>query len=466
MAQSKRTLFVPVVPMERLNPHFKSLVDAPTYHPTRNMLDQVYQGFEDPDGNFLGQFQTTGFDARFFELYLYAYFSNSGFEVDRTHPSPDFVVTRDAVTVAVEATTVNPSQGNLFASESLPSKLGPRELARFQNEELPIRFGSPLFSKLKNKYWELEHCKGRPFILAIQAFFNEESLTVADSGLTQYLYGHRMSAGWTKAGNLVLNTDIVESHTYGDKTIPSNFFEQPDTEYVSAVVFTNSGTHAKFTRMGYQQGFGNEHFDVFREGYCYNPDPDAMDPTYFEYNLAEPPLVESWGQGLVVNHNPNALFPLPRGYFPETLEGYIEDGEYKAELPYWHPFSSRTRILHFANPQDRPPRVPRVHVGAITKSEFETVCGFAVHDSNPFFTEEGWFMDETESFLGVVVLHKADRDWGYVILARDEHFQFRAIETAASKLSRLIARRELQFAISNLVTGAERIFPQGQIDRE
>ena len=466
MAQSKRTLFVPVVPMERLNPHFKSLVDAPTYHPTRNMLDQVYQGFEDPDRNFLEQFQTTGFDARFFELYLYAYFSNSGFEVDRTHPSPDFVVTRDAVTVAVEATTVNPSQGNLFASESLPSKFGPRELARFQNEELPIRFGSPLFSKLKNKYWEMEHCKGRPFILAIQAFFNEESLTLADSGLTQYLYGHRMSAGWTKAGNLVVNTDIVESHTYGDKTIPSNFFEQPDTEYVSAVVFTNSGTHAKFTRMGYQQGFGNEHFDVFREGYCYNPDPDAMDPTYFEYNLAEPPLVESWGQGLVVNHNPNALSPLPRGYFPETLEGYIEDGEYKAELPYWHPFSSRTRILHFANPQDRPPRVPRVHVSAITKSEFETVCGFAVDDSNPFFTEEGWFMDETESFLGVVVLHKADRDWGYVILARDEHFQFRAIETAASKSSRLIARRELQFAISNLVAGAQRIFPQGQIDRE
>jgi hypothetical protein len=74
-------------------------------------------------------------------------------------------------------------------------------------------------------------------------------------------------------------------------------------------------------------------------------------------------------------------------------------------------------------------------------------------------------MDETESFLGMVVQHKADQDWGYVILARDEHFQFRAIDTAASKLSHLIARRELQFAISNLVAGAQRIFPQGGIDR-
>ena len=417
MADLKKNLFVPVVPPEKLNPHFKSLVDAPSYHPTRNMLDLTYQDFDDPDGNFLQQFQTTGFDARLFELYLFTYFSNSGFEVDRTHRSPDFIVTRDGVTVSVEATTVNPSHGNLFAGESLPSRLDPRELAHFQNEELPIRFGSPLYSKLKNRYWDLEHCKGRPFILAIQAFFNEESLSLADDGLAQYLYGRRMSAGWTTEGNLQVHTDIVESHTYGKKTISSNFFGQSDTEYVSAVVFTSSGTHAKFTRMGYQQGFGIEHFDVSREGYCYSPDPDAMDPTYFEYSLAEPPLVESWGQGLVVNHNPNATFPLPRGYFPEAVEAYIEDGKYKAEYLYWRPFSSRTRVRHFANPKSRPPRVPRVYVAAITRSEFEDMCGFAVDDSNPPFTEEGWFMDETGSYLGMVVQHKADQDWGYVILA-------------------------------------------------
>ena len=463
MTDLKKSLFVPMVPPEKLNPHFRSLVNAPDYHPTRNMLDQVYQDFDDPDGNFLEQFQTTGFDARFFELYLFAYFSNSGFEIDRNHPNPDFLVTREGFTVSVEATTANPSQGNLFIGQSLPSRLSPGELAHFQDEELPIRFGSPLFSKLQNRYWELEHCKGRPFILVIEAFFNEESLTLADSGLAQYLYGQRESADWTTEGNLEVHTDIVESHTYRYKTIPSKFFEQPDTEYVSAVVFTNSGTHAKFTRMGYQQSFGIDHFDISRFGYCVNPDPDAMDPTYFEYSLAEPPLVESWGQGLVVNHNPNALFPLPRGYFPEALEAYIEDGEYKAEVPYWHPFSSRTRTLHFDNPENRPHRVPRVYVCAISKREFEGMCSFAFYDSHPYLTEEGWFMDETESFMGVVVQHKLDQAWGYVILARDEHFQFRAIEESASKSSRLIARRELQFAISNLVAGAQRIFRQSQI---
>ena len=56
------------------------------------MLEDVFDSFEDPDGNFKEQFQTTGFDSRFFELYLYSYFSRSGFSVDRSHPYPDFIV--------------------------------------------------------------------------------------------------------------------------------------------------------------------------------------------------------------------------------------------------------------------------------------------------------------------------------------------------------------------------------------
>lgn len=55
MADRKRTLFVPAVSLEKLNPHFRSLVDAPGYRPTRAMLDQVYRDFNDPDGSFLEQ---------------------------------------------------------------------------------------------------------------------------------------------------------------------------------------------------------------------------------------------------------------------------------------------------------------------------------------------------------------------------------------------------------------------------
>ena len=458
MTQPERTLFVPIVPTEKLNPHFRSMMEAHSYDPARTMLDQIYQDFDDPDGNFLEQFQTTGFDARFFELYLFAYLSRSGFKVDRTHPSPDFTVTRNGVTVSIEATTVNPSQGPTSTSDSLPGSLDPKELEHFLNQDIPIKFGSPLFSKLQRKYWELEHCRNQPFILAIEAFWGSESLALSDSSLAQYLYGLRVSADWTSDGSLRVHTDAVESHVSRDKTIPSNFFGQPGTEHVSAVVFTNSGTHAKFARMGYQHGFGIEHYDISRSGLSYSEEPDAKDPTYFSYSLAEPPLVEPWGQGLVVNHNPNALFPLPSDFFPEAVQGYMEDGVYKSYIPNWHPIMSTTRILHFAKPGNRPPTCPRVFVDPITKNAFVSLSGFALDAINPILAEDGWFMDETGGFLGVVVWNKSDHAWGYVILARDEHFRFREIDSASSMSEREAARLELQLAVGKLATVGQRIF--------
>ena len=107
------------------------------------------------------------------------------------------------------------------ALDTLPSVSDPTELAYFLDHELPMRFGSPLFSKLQMKYWELEQCKNRPFVIAIEAFFDDESLALSDSSLAQYLYGLRMSASWTPEGILKVQTDTVESHTIGEKCTAS-----------------------------------------------------------------------------------------------------------------------------------------------------------------------------------------------------------------------------------------------------
>lgn len=459
MSNQEKTLFIPVVSPEKLNPNFKLLMDNPSYHPARQMLDHIYQDFIDLDGNVLEQFQTTAFDARFFELYLFAYFSKSGFEVDQTNQSPDFIVTRDGLTVAVEATTVNPSNSENAGRNVLASELNPEEYEHYLENELPMKFGSPLYSKLQLNYWELEHCKGKPFVLAIEAFFNEESLGYPESVISEYLYGQRQSADWTSDGELEIHTEAVDSHTSGTKTMPSNFFEQPGTEHISAVVFTNSGTHAKFTRMGYQQGFGTDHFEIHRRGFGFAPDPDAQDPAYFSYSLAQPPLVEWWGQGLVVHHNPNALFPLPKDFFPGSMQAYIEDGQYKADIPDWHPFTSATIVFHFEESKSWSMTGPRVYVTPIARSEFRNEFPFDT-DAMGITTEEGWFTDESMSFLGVVLKDKIDHDWGYVILARDEQFIFRAIDTAHSRPTRKVARTELQLAMAKLVMEGQRIFPQ------
>lgn len=90
------------------------------------MINEIFGEFDDPEGNFVEQFQTGAFDARIFELYLFAYLTRSGYRVQRNHAQPDFIATRDGITVAIEATTVNPRVPQL-ASTDLPP---PPELRR------------------------------------------------------------------------------------------------------------------------------------------------------------------------------------------------------------------------------------------------------------------------------------------------------------------------------------------------
>ncbi len=462
-----KTLFNLVVEPDKVHPNFENLRTSDASEPARRMLDDIYQDFEDPEGNFLEQFQTTGFDQRFFEIYLFAYFSRSRYGIQRKYPNPDFLVSRAGVTVAVEATTVGPSTSGVLAKLGRKVKeLSPEEFQDYVDNELVIRFGSPLFSKLQKKYWELDHCRDIPFVIAIEAFHDEDALIFSDESLRKYLYGISHSASWNGDGKLRIDWTSVSAHKIGDKIISSNFFAHPDTNYISAVLFTNSGTHAKFSRMGYQNGFGCETIDIIRSGFCFNPDQNAMDSSFFSYNLQEPPFVEPWGQGLVALHNPNCLHRVPRNFFVNSFQHHIEGNGIKSEYmgSDWHPFSSKTHILHLGEIKKQVttklPRIPCLAVGAISMHEFHATCGFRFPRSNPFGDEQGWFSDMTGSFLGVVIQDKADGDWGYVILARDEFFEFRAIETKFNFPKRENARVSLQIRIFELLSHPKRIFSQ------
>lgn len=463
MPPHAKSLFDLVVDAKDVHPSFEALRTRGASNPARWMLEQVFESFTDPDGNFLQQLQSTGFDSRFFELYLFAYLHFSRFDVDRTHPNPDFIVSRGGITAAVEATTVNPPTAGVLAKigKRIADLSGP-ELIEYQRHELPLRFGSPLFSKLQERYWELPHCSGLPLVLAIEAFHDKDALAFSDSALTSYLYGVTHAAEWNRRGSLTIDYYRIYSHVVGEKEVSSSFFDQPDTENVSAVIFTNSGTTAKFARMGYQCGVGVDTIDIMRMGYCLNLDPDVRDPTFFSYNLDDSPLVEPWGQGLVVLHNPKCLYPLPLTFFPHAAQVVLEDGRPRMFTHGWHPFSSKTIILDLGEVKKKlaerlPRRVPRIGVGAITKAEFCEMCGFP---EPPLAVEDGWFADESHAFLGVVLHDRIDNDWGLVVLARDQFFQFRAIELDSSLSSRDVAREKLQQLIAKLLATPQRVFPQ------
>jgi hypothetical protein len=457
-------LFTPMVPAERLNAHFKRLRDDPSQEPARLMMDEVFQGFEDPDGNFREQFQTTGFDSRIFELYVFAYLSRSGFDVRRDQGSPDFMATQGGLTVGIEATTVGPtatanqaSPGHASASPTLT----PEQLREKLENELPIKFGSPLFSKLRRQYWTLDHCKGRPLIFAIEAFHENRSLRYTSSSLSTYLYGLKQLATWTEDGQLVPQVEHVGSHTSGAKVIPSNFFGQPEARHVSAVMFTNSGTVPKFGRMGYQAGYHRGRVSMKRVGTCYDHDPNSATPVEFSYDVEEPPTPETWGQGLEILHNPNALHPIPLDFFPEAAQLYMKDGAIASLTPAFHPFNSTTMVLSVNDNGLLPVGEAGRKVGTILRREFDSLVPPRPEVAGMFGREVEWFADEGRVLVGIVIRDKPDRDWSWVLLGRDEKGVFRAIENEVSLDGRQKARQRLVARLkANLRSGKE-IFPQG-----
>lgn len=72
--------------------------------------------YPDRDGNFIQQFQSEAYDARIWELYLWATLVSLDYAAELPEPAPDLVALGVGGRLTIEATTVNPSmhKGGLF----------------------------------------------------------------------------------------------------------------------------------------------------------------------------------------------------------------------------------------------------------------------------------------------------------------------------------------------------------------
>ena len=300
--------------------------------------------YENADGSFVEQFQTTGFDQRIWELYLFTTFIEMGLKLNRSNSIPDFQCFSFMGRFSVEAVTVGPTRkdGQIVPPPSIGS---PKEMENFLKNYMPIKFGSPLFSKLRKKYWVKDYVAGAPLVIAIEDFSVPGSMIYTGSSLQRYLFGYEHE--WEKGpdGTLKITPHRIKEHVWGTKIIPSGFFRLPDVENVSAVIFSNSGTISKFNRMGLLGGFGSDRILMVREGTCFNHDPNAEKPKYFKHVVNEPDYCECWAEGLAVFHNPNALYTLPEEVLPSAAHIYLQkDGQVIARTPDWHPLGSTTLL--------------------------------------------------------------------------------------------------------------------------
>lgn len=337
-----RGLFSTNRPMKLLHPSFRALQSSPRNKSTRRLMNDAFNRLVEKDGNFIEQFQTTGFNNRTFELYVSELLHSEGFSFEGREPQPDFCVTKDGVNLSIECTTANPTddgKAGFHVYEATNEKdIDLEGLRARQENEVPIKIAGALRNKLLHRvnkktdpkaYWELPHVAGNAFVLAIQTFHEHGSLGFSNAGVVRYLYGISQSPSWDEAGNLMFNTKEVREHTYGERVIPAGFFDLPDSENVSAVLWTNAGTVAKFTRMALAGPYPDEDVTMLRFGSTFDFDPNAHAPLPFAYIVGDPGTPEeTWGQEANLFHNPKARHPVPRGLFDTVTDSQYVEGQY------------------------------------------------------------------------------------------------------------------------------------------
>jgi hypothetical protein len=325
--------FRPVVPNNRLSHVFREL-SFTKRHPASRLIEEMMNWYQDVDGNFVEQFQTTGTDARIWELYLYATFVELGYAMDERYYAPDFYCRRGSINFFVEATTINPSADGPIVTDLTQEE--------YLYNYVPIKFGSALFTKLKKEYWNLDHVKGLPFLLAIQDFHAPQSMAWTAYALPEFLYGVRQTIQVNADGTVTGIAEPLDSFNVGKKQVPAGFFHQPGTEHVSAVLANPGGTLAKFDRMAYLAGFGRNVVSITRAGLCHRR---AGELEEFAVKVSSGNYEETWTEGLSVYHNPNAVIPLDPKWIPGAAHHFWTGDDVLSEMPEFHPVGSLTSFV-------------------------------------------------------------------------------------------------------------------------
>jgi hypothetical protein len=338
--------FVPHKSAKQLNPEFSMLAEQEAYSPAKAIIESMMRWHEDADGNFIQQFQTTGFDARLWELYLFAMLQEAGYSVAKAGGIPDFCVEGLSGKISIEATIVSPSRNAAGDLVEPPPRTTAEEQLAFLNDYMPTRFSGRLTDKLSKKYWERESVKGAPLVLAIQDFHAPMSMEYTAPSLSTYLYGFQYDGHNDTNGNPLITPKKIEKHSWGAKVVQSAFFELPGAEYISAVISNPSSTISKFNRMGVKAGFGSRRVQLTRIGNAVDHTAGSARSTEFKQVVNSTDYKETWIEGMDVYHNPNAKFPLDIGMLPGAAHHWpLPDGRIESRVPAWQLISAETTVV-------------------------------------------------------------------------------------------------------------------------
>jgi len=120
---------------------FKLLAGTLSHWPAMLTVGEIYLAMPKPDDNFASDFQTANFDARLWELYLFACFREQGIAISQDRPSPDFHLRSGSDEACVEAVTANPQEPRQPGFP--PPQHAPEDREERLSGSAAVRFDSP-----------------------------------------------------------------------------------------------------------------------------------------------------------------------------------------------------------------------------------------------------------------------------------------------------------------------------------
>lgn len=317
-------LFSLVTEESKLHPIFKLILDD-KYRSEREVLSKWAVGFEDRDGKFIHEFQTT-FESSMWELYIHAFLKELGADIDFSYASPDFLA-RLNKDICIEATIAAPSQHGTppigHSSEDIPEDLGAF------NQEAVVRLCNSFTSKTskyRNSYSHMTHVENKPYVIAIASFDRPFSHLSSNRPIMAALYGvyfdeeATIESGSENVVQYPVDGVMKNEHT----SIPLGYFTTDEYKEVSAVIYSSLATWGKIRALADNK----EALSVYTS---YHPNEHGLTP---EMRVAKKPdYYEELADGLHIFHNPYAENPLSISTFNhKRVAQYLPDKQGNMEV--------------------------------------------------------------------------------------------------------------------------------------
>lgn len=299
-------LFTPIAEDKKQHPIFRMLLQD-QYRAEREVLNLWANGFEDRDGKFIYEFQTT-FESSMWELYLHAFLKELGAQTDFAHSAPDFVTTLDRP-LTIEATIAAPPQGGTAPAGH--KELAPQDFAEF-NKLSAIRISNSLSAKIKKYrtgYSKLDHVKDKPYVIGLASFEQPYSHYAINRAIVAVLYGIYVDEESTIAEGAkeLIRYPVSAVFKNENTTIPVGLFTTDEYKDVSAVIYSSLATWGKIKAMA------NKPKDIAVYNTLHAHSKSSLIPEVRSTMKAD--YEEDIADGIYIIHNPFAEQPIQASTF-------------------------------------------------------------------------------------------------------------------------------------------------------